>query len=543
MVKPILRLGPGHEPDDDYDPLLGRTVREDPVMSPPPLTRALDPDRSVFDEPELDPVIEPVMQDAPVIPDTTRDAPVTPAQPSLLDWMEKWSTPAANPGSAEPAQTALSEPSEIGEPNEAHDHVVFGSAPDSDVNLNTDVPEEALAATKDHALANEDVAPDTNWHDDDADWGEESAPTTDQTVGDEPAGEPAAAPAPKPIWQSQQSDAVRTDRPGGTSATARRRANMRRSPTGRRKHIQRLMARGAGTIFLAVAVFFTLLSFAAPLGYPFDAASGYRWYWIVCSIVATLSWAGIRARGFAIVSGLVAALNLMVILPALGEAPKGGAVSSAVVSWANLRGQPDALEKVLAEAERRKANLVLVGEAPANLKGLAETKGWRLIEAPLAGDPTSIGVLTRGRWQSATVPGEPTTIRTQAGDLTILATRPPPSRGQEGVQAAREAQLNRAAVRAGDQDGPVVVLGDFGVAPWDGAMQQFQNYGNVTRVRCGGLLGNTVSQGFGLIGVAHDHAYVRDVKVTHCRLGQPLPGSRHRAIYLYLSPQEPGSPR
>jgi hypothetical protein len=316
---------------------------------------------------------------------------------------------------------------------------------------------------------------------------------------------------------------------------------MRRSAIGRRKHLQRVVARGAGVTFFVIALFFTLISYAAPIGYPFDAASGFRWYWTLCAVLATISWAGIRAHKMMLASGLLTLLNLLVIVPALGKAPVGGGISTAVVGWANVGGTPEALTKVLAEAERRKANLVLVGEAPSDVQKLAT--GWRVIQAPVAGDATSIAVLTRGRWQSATIPGEPTMVRTEAGDLTILATRPPPSRGQAGVQAAREAQLNRAAVRAGDQDGPVVVMGDFGVAPWDGAMQQFQEYSHVSRVRCGGLMGNTVNRGLGLIGVAHDHAYVRDVKVTHCKLGTPLPGSHHRAIYLYLAPLEQESLR
>jgi endonuclease/exonuclease/phosphatase (EEP) superfamily protein YafD len=312
---------------------------------------------------------------------------------------------------------------------------------------------------------------------------------------------------------------------------------MKRSPIGRRKAAQKLVATVAGAALFAVALFATMLSFLAPFGYPFDAVSSYRWYWTVVALAAGLSWGLVRGRNMMIASALVGLINLIVILPSLGAGPKGGKISNAVVAWANVAGDDKALQKVLREAERQKAGLVLIAKAPQSI--LTQPQGWNVIERPNFGDPTSIAVLSRGRWQSSTIPGEPTIARTAAGDLTIIATLPPPSKGGPGVGAARESQLNRAAVRAGDQEGPVAVLGDFGVAPWDGAMSQFRKYGNVTRVRCGGFMGTTVSQAFGLIGVAHDHAYVRDLKVTHCRLGGPLTGGGHRAIFLYLAPLDP----
>jgi hypothetical protein len=37
--------------------------------------------------------------------------------------------------------------------------------------------------------------------------------------------------------------------------------------------------------------------------------------------------------------------------------------------------------------------------------------------------------------------------------------------------------------------------------------------------------------------VATDHAYVRDVKVTHCKVGATLPGGHHKPIWLYVAPQ------
>ncbi len=537
MAKPILRLGPVDELDDEYDPLLGRSVRDEPMPVAASSAARLDPDQSVFDEPE--PMAGPAWVDETAPPANPKPA-AEDNQPSLLDWME---SPAKT-------QAPAREPEPELEPEPALVADVVPEVP------SVEVPEEALPEEPSAELEPEAGHADPS-HD-------ESEPTPDQVVQPfedialeapidaatetppEPESGPEVVDAPEPIvaLEAQTTEAPleaastpaaqRIERAAGPSRAAQRRANMKRSPIGRRRAAQKLAATIAGTALFAVALFFTMLSFLAPLGYPFDAVSSYRWYWTLLALAAGLSWALVRGRNMMIASALVGLINLIVILPSLGAAPKGGQISNAVVSWANVAGDDKALEKVLREAERQKAGLILIAKAPESI--LTPPQGWNVIARPDFSDPTSIAVLSRGRWQSSTTPGEPTITRTEAGDLTIIATLPPPSTSGEGVGAARESQLNRAAVRAGDQEGPIAVLGDFGVAPWDGAMSQFRKYGNVTRVRCGGFMGATVTKAFGLIGIAHDHAYVRDVKVTHCRLGGPLNRGGHRAIYLYLAP-------
>ena len=562
MAKPILRLGPLDELDDEYDPLLGRSVRDEPMPVAQSSAVQLDPDQSVFDEPM--PVAEPVWveETAPL----TKPKPAAETnQPSLLDWME---SPAETPAIAqEPEPETEPEPeleskleSELvaeGEHdatalNEPVEAVLEEPVALSEAKSNFDDQTPAISDTApmvDEAVQAAEIEaqeiPATVWADTKPD--QQAAPELEQeadiapepvaSVDAETMDELPPALEAAPVATTSAPAAQRIERTTGPSRAAQRRANMKRSPIGRRKALQKLAATVAGTTLFAFALFFTMLSFLAPLGYPFDAVSSYRWYWTLLALAAGISWAIGRGRNMMIASALVGLINLMVIVPSLGAGPKGGQISNAVVAWANVAGDDKALEKVLGEAERQKAGLILVAKAPQSI--LTPPQGWNVIERPNFADPTSIAVLSRGRWQSSTIPGEPTIARTAAGDLTIIATLPPPSKGGKEVGAARESQLNRAAVRAGDQEGPVAVLGDFGVAPWDGAMSQFRKYGNVTRVRCGGFMGTTVSQAFGLIGVAHDHAYVRDVKVTHCRLGGPLNSGGHRAIYLYLAPLDP----
>jgi hypothetical protein len=84
MAKPILRLGPVDELDDEYDPLLGRSVRDEPMPVAASAAAPLDPDQSVFDEPE--PVSENIWVEEPAL--VAAKPPAQTAQPSLLDWME-----------------------------------------------------------------------------------------------------------------------------------------------------------------------------------------------------------------------------------------------------------------------------------------------------------------------------------------------------------------------------------------------------------------------------------------------------------------------
>jgi hypothetical protein len=295
-----------------------------------------------------------------------------------------------------------------------------------------------------------------------------------------------------------------------------------------------------GTFIFGIALVATLVSGLAAFGYPFDLASSYRWYWITMAIVAAGIWG--LSRGWKMVgaSFLVAVINLFVTIPTSGDAPVGGKMASAVIGWANLSAQPEALTKVIKDADAKGATLLMLAEAPSNIA--QPIAGWTLIEAPIPNDPTAIAVLSKGSWRAATVPGEPTMARPPAGDITIIGVHPKDANKARRSTPARDALINRAATRAGSQEGPTVVLGDFNASPWDGAMRQFKDYGKVTRVRCGGWTAGTYNQVFGLISVATDHAYVRDVKVTHCRLGLGLPGGPHKPIWLYVAPLQAAGP-
>jgi hypothetical protein len=324
---------------------------------------------------------------------------------------------------------------------------------------------------------------------------------------------------------SDQEDAPVLAKPSGAMRGQRRKKRVKKNYVGA----------FFGTFLFGVTVIMTLVSSAAALGYPFDLISSYRWYWVIMGVVSAGIWGLSRGWKMVIASFVVSALNLMVTVPASGNAPVGGKMAAAVIGWANVKNNPEALTRVIKDAETKGATLVMLAEAPQAV--FTPPAGWTLIEAPVANDPTAIAVLSKGSWRAVTVPGEPTMAAPPARDITIIGVHPQDAHKGRRSTPVRDALINRAGARAGIQEGPTVVLGDFNAAPWDRAMRQFREYGKVTRVRCGGWVGGTYSQAFGLIGVATDHAYVRDVKVTHCKVGATLPGGHHKPIWLYVAPQ------
>jgi hypothetical protein len=373
----------------------------------------------------------------------------------------------------------------------------------------------------------------------------------DGDVGIEDTAEANLAPVPRPVEPSapetpeaievEQTDVAPIEAApaseienAGEPFLAAAPAPMRRKKR-RKKAKKSYVGAFLGTFFFGTALMMTLISSAADLGYPFDLMSSYRWYWVFLAVVAAGIFGVTRGWLMVLASFGVMGLNLFVTIPASGDEPVGGKTATAVIGWANVSGQPEALAEMFKQADQRQVSLMMIAQAPSSV--LTPPAGWTLIEAPLAGDPTAIAVLSKGSWRAATVPGEPTMARPAAGDLTIIGVHPQDALKGRRSTPKRDELINRAGTRAGIQTGPTIVLGDFNAAPWDRAMRRFREFGNVERVRCGGFAGGTYSQAFGLVGVATDHAYVRDVRVTHCRLGATLPGGPHKPIWLYVSPQ------
>ena len=501
MAKPILQLGLGEEQDTEFDPLLGRAVREKPDAVRAPRSNRLNLDQSVFDD-----------VDVP-------EAPATEGAQHLQLKARAKSRIRPRGAPVEPESTApTSAPSR--EAELAHDtKVVADGAELSDADSSGDSMTGAFEA----GSSKRAFVPQFGS-------GLEVGPTEESL-----AGEPIGRSLARLLHGGATFEALKVDRLNDAERKERKVQPPKRSALARRQALQNLAATILGFGLFHASLFATFFSFAAPLGYPYDMVSSYRWYWAFMALVSFGTMAFVRNKSMMVLSGLVVALNLVVMMPSTGQSPRGGNDARAILAWANVKGSPKGLEELLQQSQKRAATLILIGEAPKTV--LTPPAGWILLEKPNFADPTSVAVLAKSTWKSKTTPGEPTMLQNLEIDLTVIGVRPQSPHNTKTNRVTREAQLNRAAIRAGDQAGPIAVLGDFSAVPWDGAMGRFRHYGNIDRVQCGGTFGSTLRQGYGLVGVIYDHVYVRDIKVTQCKLGSALSGGNHRAIFLSVAPK------
>jgi hypothetical protein len=501
MAKPILQLGLGEEQDTEFDPLLGRAVREKPDAAHAPRSNRLNLDQSVFDD---------------------VDIPEALASDDSEHRQLKARAKARTRSGAEAVapEPAAQKPNAFDEPEVAHDTKTdIEGAELGDAT----VPAEEMEGTFEGTGPRRAFVPQFGS-------GFEVASTQESV-----AGEPLWRSVPRLFKAGGTFEALKIGRQSERERSARPVQAPKRSALAQRHAIQTLAATLVGFGLFHASLFATFFSFAAPLGYPYDLVSSYRGYWTLMALISFGAWAVLRSRSMMVLSGLVVALNLIVIMPSLGQSPKGGKVTGTILAWANVKGSTQGLEELLEQSQKREVTMIMIGEPPKTV--LTPPAGWTLLEKPDFADPTSLAVLAKSTWKSKTTPGEPTMLQNLNMDLTVIGVRPQPPHNAKTNRVTREAQLNRAAIRAGDQAGPIAVVGDFSAVPWDGAMGRFRHYGNIDRVQCGGLLGTTLLQGYGFVGVTYDHVYIRDIKVTKCILGSALSDGNHRPIFLSVTPR------
>jgi hypothetical protein len=370
----------------------------------------------------------------------------------------------------------------------------------------------------------EDVAPAESIGDGEPPMVQDDQPETlhqDPPVGDQPASrEPAAvagasAAAPGPRRRPVQQGARR-----GSKSVQKNKA--RRKPKGPPTPAWALFA---GTLTFGFAAILIGGSLGAPLSTALQQISVFLWYWVGLAAVSAGIWLAGRRWAMAVASAILCVIGLQILVPATGIAPANGPTSQ-TIGWVNLEGSPDALADALQQADANKADLLILAELPSGFS--APPRGWSMIEQPVPGQPNALAVLSKGNWRATTVPGEPTMARPVDNSVTVIAI----NASSLVTDPNRQADINRAATRAGDQDTPVIAVGDFGEPAWSSQMKQVSQYSGGTRLRCGGWLGATYSGLGGLFGWSPDHVFMINGRATSCKIGDGLSGSRHRPLWI-----------
>lgn len=287
-----------------------------------------------------------------------------------------------------------------------------------------------------------------------------------------------------------------------------------------------------GIFFSGLGALLLATTMLAPLGAPFDDISSLSLYWFGLSILGFVCWIGTRRIPWMIISGLLATLYVSSIIPWMGIAPKGGNSNRHTIGFANIENNDKAFTQTIKDAEKNNAELILLANA-SRLKSAPD--GWELVSAANPQDPTSLAVLGKAGWRATTQLGEPIIAKPNDNWLTIIGANPKDPSTIKRTTPEREALINRTANRAGMEDGPVLVVGDFAATPWDRAMQDFTKTSGLLRIRCGGYFGTTFSKG--VFGVAYDHAYFKNLNVQACKIGARLEKSNHSAIFVSIAPK------
>lgn len=291
--------------------------------------------------------------------------------------------------------------------------------------------------------------------------------------------------------------------------------------------LQIIISYFVGTFALGLSAISLIMSLLAPLGKPFEDFAAFDFYWAFLAIIGLAAWAyGKSIQG--VIAGAVLFLIYGVILaPNLGQFPSGGNKNPIIIGWANIENSQKSLEAVLKQADEKHASLLML----AGSNGLnSAPNGWELIEAPNEKDPTALAVLAKGNWRAATLPDEPTMARPLDNSMVVIGVNPIDKTNTKRQSPEREALINRTANRAGNEDVPVLTMGDFAAPAWDRQMKFFARTAQVNRIVCGGITGSTQSKF--PFSVAFDHAFSRGLKIQKCDVGKRLPQGGHSPLWI-----------
>ena len=307
-------------------------------------------------------------------------------------------------------------------------------------------------------------------------------------------------------------------------------SKLRKKKKRRAKKINSLVLFG-GILTTGSAALMSFFAMLEMLGPPFDLIAQLRWYWVLTAIVGTLIWGLGRQWLFVVISAIVASTNFYVIHSTLGLPPIGGQ-PKATIGYGNIGGNQANLNQLLSEVEAKHADVLLisgVGNVP-----IGAPANWSILINAAPNDSSAFTILAKSGWSASAQNGEPIIVKPADNWFTLVGLNPiPPSkRGRENPD--RDSVINRAANRAGAEEVPVLVIGDFEVPSWVKHLTLFAQNGDLTRVRCGGILASNYDNG--ILGFSADHAFSRGLNVSSCVVGAKIGNSKRHSMWVAIAP-------
>ena len=593
MKQPILHLTAKEPLDDDFDPLLGRSVQTD-IFEEAASNQSDSSQGSVFDDPDLDfafqaPVPEPIPSESKMERGEAQDTVTVDAENTITEIDEATETfdekttglfesePLIEPQNEEPSISQI--PAEL-----AETQTMVEAMPFEGIEPEIEQPQEAVVETEPEPEQEPEAsgeprvrtAAGMSWQDmysifnqhGTTDTSSSTSSSRDQSllnnqeeIGQEVSKhieneiEPLVEEVPinptfseQTLRESDNAQTVKEQIEGNQDdilATASdeqvlNQLGMAKSKTKKIKPKKSKKRKGkrtsnfvlfGGILTTGTAALMSLFAMLELLGPPFDLIAQLRWYWVIVASLGVLIWGTGRQWLLVALSLIVAVTNYIAINSTLGQAPIGG-TPKATIGYGNIGGNISNLAPLLAEAETNKADVLMISgvgnnqlQAPAN---------WSvLINAP-NNDPSAFTVFAKAGWLAAAQTGEPIIIRPATSWFTLIGLNPiaPSTKGRENPD--RDSVINRAANRAGAEELPILVIGDFEVPSWTKQLTVFVHNGDITRIRCGGTFGSNYDNK--ILGFSADHAFVRGLGTSSCKIGARIGNSKRHSMWVAVAP-------
>ncbi len=308
---------------------------------------------------------------------------------------------------------------------------------------------------------------------------------------------------------------------------------------------QKVFRIGLGTILMVAGVtaaLGTVLGFFGSLYWLFDVFGSFRAQYTIVLVIVGIVYGIIYGRTVSFVFFGAALLNVIVMFPLFfANQPDGRSDDLEIVAFNVQAGNPDR-GAVMAYLLAQDADLVVLSESSTDWEDAVRRSDMDYHIAVGRTARRSFGVTLLSKepvenFEVTTLEGvQVVTAVVQVGgeSTTVIAVHPPAPTNRENAEQ-RDAALERVALLASSQMGPVVVVGDLNATPWSHAFRTLQRIGDLTNTQRGYGLQPTWPGDRPWAAVPIDHVLVSDELTTVARSTGPLLGSDHRPLKVTIA--------
>ncbi len=296
----------------------------------------------------------------------------------------------------------------------------------------------------------------------------------------------------------------------------------------------------------AAAALLTVVAFFGRWWWGFDVVSSFRPQYLAVLAASGLALGAVASWPVGLALLLAAVPNLAVVVPlylASGPAAAPDAPTLEIVSF-NVQASNRQKAEIMAWVHEEDADLAFIIESSFEWEDAAERAGipYTIAERVPIGRVFGLTLLVRDGVEVESrqlLVGDrgAVEVTTRLGDtpVSVLAIHP-----RSPVSKARADKRNQylqlVTTWARDQEGPVVVIGDFNATPWSSSFRRLTAGARLRNSQVGYGLQPSFPSGWGPLMIPIDHAlHSPELAIVDRRTGPAL-GSDHRPLIVSVAP-------